>query len=87
MRSLETAVEMLAERECEREFLAELKAAVQSEKSRIEHLSPESCKLRDFCLSRVNKATSKVIRVYSEKGAEEALDEVKKHKEAVEKHL
>ncbi|KUJ92469.1 MAG: hypothetical protein XD40_2334 [Archaeoglobus fulgidus] len=87
MMSLATAVEMLAEREGEREFLAELKAAVKSEKSRIENLSPESCKLRDFCLSRVNKATSKVIRVYSEKGAEEALEEVKKHKEAVEKHL
>jgi len=83
---LETAVEALAERG-EREFLAELKIAAKKEYSRIRDLSPESCKLKEFCLDRVNKATSKIIRVYAEKGVEEALEEVEKHKEAVSKHL
>lgn len=83
---LETAVETLAGRG-EREFLAELKIATKKEYERIRDLSPDSCKLKKFCLERVNKATSKVIRVYAEKGVEEALEEVKKHKEAVSKHL
>lgn len=87
MIALATAVEVLAGQDEEKGFLAELKAAVKSENSRIRKLSPKSCRLRDFCLSRVNKATSKVIRVYAEKGGLEALEEVRKHKEAVEKHL
>lgn len=84
---LGTAVEALAERDGKRELLDTLKSSFSREYSKISEKSPKSCELRDFCLDRVNRAASKVIRVFAERGAEEALDEVRKHKEAVEKHF
>jgi len=84
---LGTAVEALVEKSSEKEFLAELKVAARNEYYKIRELSPDSCKFRDLCLSRVNKATSRVIRIYAEKGGEESLKELKKHKGAVSKHL
>jgi len=85
--TLTTALEALVERESEKEFLAELRQAFRKECGRVEEISPKNCQLRKFCFGRVNKAASKVIRIYAEKGAEEALDEVERHKRALKQHL
>ncbi|MBO8180328.1 MAG: winged helix-turn-helix transcriptional regulator [Archaeoglobus sp.] len=84
---LGTAVEALVEKNSREEFLSELKVAVRDEYYKIKELSPDSCKFRSFCLSRVDKATSRVIRIYAERGSEDALEELKKHKEAVSRYL
>lgn len=67
--------------------LAELKTLTSAEIERIKKSSPKDCKLKNFCMEKVNKATSKVIKTFAEKGTEGALAEVRRHKEAVKKHL
>lgn len=84
---LKTALETVTRREVEREFLSQLTLKTSESMDKFLEERPADCVYRDWCTRRVEKATSRVLRTFTEKGAEAALEEVKQHAEAASRHF
>ncbi|MEM1658029.1 MAG: winged helix-turn-helix domain-containing protein [Candidatus Jordarchaeales archaeon] len=83
---LTAMLEVVGARAAERELLSQISLEVNEGLSAFK-AGVSTCSLRDFCVRRVEKAAFKVLQVVADRGVEDALVEVKRHLEALEKHV
>lgn len=83
--SMKTALETVTRREVEKECLAELTLKTNGNIDKFLKERPPDCCTMDRCTRRVEKATSKILRAFTEQGTRPAIEQVKYHVEAATK--